>query len=206
MSRQEIALTMTQDGDTLHVAVSGLAPFAVARTSRSVCRGAGDGLFRVRTTVSDETSALLLLSQELFIDAVRERWSDWFTGADTGILDDAAEPVISITGRGERVATLLSDAEWPDQADEVSLRLTGARFDGGGLAVIWTMRAPESKPKAEPEAPAAAANSDALNLVPEPVFPDEPGPESDVQRKRRERRERLARKIAAALEDSEPDD
>lgn len=166
MSQQQIRLKLEHsDAGAVTVAVAGLAPISLLRHGKSACRPAGELLMRVRTTVDEATADQLLLAQELFGDAMRERWGDWFKAADEDVLDDALEPVVAINRRGERTATLLADGSWPDDEDEVSVRLTRAVFDGTGLAVVWTVRstkpsAPEPEPEPERE-PAAELAPDA---------------------------------------------
>jgi len=159
MSQQEIRLALDDNhpsGGGLSVLVSGLAPIELSRIGKSSFRPLAEppGMGRVRCEVSDDTSQQLLLAQDLFIDALRERWSAWFQSADSDVLDDAAEPVIALDRRGSRVATLLVEGTWPEDEPEVSARLTRAVFDGTGLAVVWTLRSlrPPPEPEQEPEA------------------------------------------------------
>lgn len=202
MSKQEIRLELVKsvNGD-IEVSVTGLAPIPVVRQSKSACRSAGAGaLMRIRTTVDEATADHLLLSQDLFIDNLRERWSEWFNAADEDILEDAAEPVVAINRRGERTVTLLADGLWPEDEDEVSVRLTRALFDGTGLAVIWTVRStkpPAPEPVPEPE------------TTPEPeAEPPAPADDKKLQKakKKEKRAKALADAIAAALNlDSDSD-
>lgn len=204
MSKQEIRLELVKsvNGD-IEVSVTGLAPIPVVRQSKSACRSAGAGsLMRIRTTVDEATADHLLLSQDLFVDNLRERWSEWFNAADEDILDDAAEPVVAINRRGERTVTLLADGHWPEDEDEVSVRLTRAVFDGTGLAVIWTVRstkppAPEPVPEQEPE----------TEPSPEPEVPAVDDKKLLKARKKERRAKALADAIAAALnmDDSDSD-
>lgn len=200
MSKQEIRIDMQADApedSPIRLAVSGLAPVTVTRSSKSTCRPVDPALnlFRVRTVVDAEASDYLLMAQELFVDALRSDWTRFFAESSIDVLDDASEPVVSINRAGDRVVTLLTEGEWPNDVDEVSLRLTGAVFDGAGLAVVWTLVLP--KPVPEPE----------LVSQPEP----EPVPQQDLRRQRKERKKRIAREAAAAaaalaaLSDSDSD-
>jgi outer membrane biosynthesis protein TonB len=205
MSKQEIRLELVKSkaSGTVVVAVSGLAPIPLSRKGKSVCRPAGE-FMRVRTTVDEAAADKLLLAQELFSGVMRERWSDWFEAADEDILEDASEPVVAINRRGERTVTLLADGAWPDDEDEVSVRLTRAVFDGTGLAVVWTVRstkppAPEPVPEPEPE---AAVEPDA-----EPVAEAEAESVADVKEdekrllkaRKAKKNDKRAKAIAAAL-------
>lgn len=208
MSKQEIRIKLVEsaNGD-IEVAVTGLAPVSVTRQSKSACRSAGaPGLMRIRTTVDEATADHLLLAQELFIGAMSERWDEWFKTADKDVLDDAAEPVVAIKRGGQRTVTLLADGHWPEDEDEVSVRLTRAVFDGTGLAVIWTVRstkppAPEPEPEAVPEP----------EPEPEPVSAPDAVSEKDEKRllkakKAKKRAKAIAAAVAAALNlDSDSD-
>jgi outer membrane biosynthesis protein TonB len=214
MSKQEIRIKLVESatGD-IEVAVTGLAPVSVTRQSKSACRSAGaSGLMRIRTTVDEATADHLLLAQEIFVGAMRDRWSEWFKTADEDILDDAAEPVVSINRNGMRTVTLLADGIWPEDEEEVSVRLTRAVFDGTGLAVIWTVRstkppAPEPVPEPVPE----AVPEPEQEAVQEPVSAPEAVSEKDEKRllkakKAKKRAKAIAAAVAAALNfDSDSD-
>lgn len=191
MSKQEIRIDMQADAPEngpIRLDVSGIPPVTVKRSSKSTCRPVDPALnmFRVRTLVDVEASDYLLTAQELFVDALRSDWTRFFAEASIDVLDDASEPVVSINKAGDRVVTLLTEGEWPNDVEEVSLRLTGAVFDGVGLAVVWTLVLPEKPQPEEPEPPA------------EDTQPEVAVTEEDKKRMRRERKKRIAREAAAA--------
>lgn len=202
MSKQEIRMELvtSEDSGDIVVSVTGLAPIPVARTGKSACRELGGGpLMRIRTTVSEATSDQLLLAQDLFIDALRARWGEWFNTADSDVLDDAAEPVIAINRRGERVVTLLAEGQWPDDEDEVSVRLTRAVFDGTGLAVIWTVRS------TKPPAPEPVQEDPVEETVADPVDELADQVAEDLKLKKLKKKSKAAKRLKALIAALESD-
>jgi hypothetical protein len=151
-------------GNALTFGVSGIPPVMIERAPGTVVRSVG-ALSRVKVVVPESASEKLRLMEDLFSGAIRDQWSRWFK-SDVSDLDDLVVPVISINGKGQHVATMLTADSWPQDSVEASCRLASAVFDKDGLSTYWAIEA------VVPEPVAVAA------VAPEPAVA---GPEPEVE-------------------------
>ena len=158
-------------GNSLTFGVSGIPPVMIERAPGTVVRSVG-ALSRVKVVVPESASEKLRLMEDLFAGAIRDQWSRWFK-SDVSELDDLVVPVISINGKGQHVATMLTADTWPQDSVEASCRLASAVFDKDGLSTYWSIEAietqvqePEPEPELEPEeAPTKAVSQSDVDAV-----------------------------------------
>ena len=135
-------------GSSLTFGVSGIPPVVIERAPGTVARRIG-ALSRVRVVVPEEASVKLRLMEDLFATAIRDQWSRWFK-SDVSELDDLIVPVISINGKGQHVATMMTADDWAQASTEASCRLESAVFDKDGLSTYWSIEA-IAEPEPEPD-------------------------------------------------------
>lgn len=181
-------------GSSLMFGVSGIPPVTIERAPRTVVRRIG-AMSRVKVVVSEEASEKLRLMEDLFAGAMRDQWDRWFK-SDVSELDDLIVPVISINGKGQHVATMMTADDWDQGSVEASCKLASAVFDKDGLSTYWTIEAV----LAEPEPVAAGLTESEVDAI----FEKEKRRALKAKKARAIRR--LAEKQVAALFDESDSD
>jgi hypothetical protein len=180
-------------GNSLTFGVSGIPPVMIERAPGTVARRVG-ALSRVKVVVSEEASSKLRTMEDLFAGAIRDQWSRWFK-SDVSELDDLVVPVISINGKGQHVATMMTADEWPQESMEASCRLASAVFDKDGLSTYWSI---------EHDSPAPEEAKAATQIDVDAVFERERRRALKAKKARAIRR--MAEKQVAALFDESDSD
>lgn len=149
-------------GNSLMFGVSGIPPVTIERAPGTVVRRIG-AMSRVKVVVSEEASEKLRVMEDLFTGAIRDQWDRWFK-SDVSELDDLIVPVISINGKGQHIATMMTADDWAQGSMEASCKLASAVFDKDGLSTYWSIEAvsAEPEPVAEPESGLTASDVDAI--------------------------------------------
>jgi hypothetical protein len=135
-------------GNSLTFGVTGIPPVVIERAPGTVVRRVG-AMSRVKVVVSEEASEKLRIMEDLFTGAIRDQWDRWFK-SDVSELDDLVVPVISINGKGQHVATMMTADDWSEGSMEASCKLASAVFDKDGLSTYWSIETVPAGP--EPEA------------------------------------------------------
>lgn len=175
MFSHSIELEMRErKGNSLTFCVKGIPPVIIERAPGTVARRIG-ALSRVKVVVSEEASSMLRTMEDLFAGAIRDQWSRWFK-TDVSELDDLIVPVISINGKGEHVATMMTADDWDKGSIKASCRLSSAVFDKDGLSTFWSIETAEPVPEPEPEPEPVPVPEPEPEPVPEPE--PEPVPET----------------------------
>lgn len=186
-------------GNSLTFGVSGIPPVMIGRAPGTVVRRLG-ALSRVKVVVSEEASEKLRLMEDLFAGAMRDQWERWFK-SDVSELDDLIVPVISINGKGQHVATMMTADDWAETSMEASCTLASAVFDKDGLSTYWAIEAIAEPAAPEPEALAKEMSELDVNAA----FEKERRRALKAKKARAIRR--LAEKqVAALFDDSDSDE